>query len=257
MNEQPTQPLNPTPEPQPVAYDAEGRPLYAHPPIQQVPAPQQNSVVQPSVVHVARPIEPEQPVVSPERQRLHDRSARLYPTLNLSAGEYVISAVRRHPIGLVIPLALGTLLIGLVFAILFNYDAFVSRFGITGPIAEVGTVAVPMLVFSALVALGMAVAYYVYVNNKFFLTNESVIQEIQTSLFARQEQTVSLGNIEDASFTQHGILQQVFDYGDIRLSTEGDETTYRFSYVAAPKQHIATLNNAVEAFKNGRPVGDD
>jgi len=40
------------------------------------------------------------------------------------------------------------------------------------------------------------------------------------------------------------------------LSTEGDETTYRFSYVASPRTHIDELNNAVEAFKNGRPVGD-
>jgi len=100
----------------------------------------------------------------------------------------------------------------------------------------------------------MFVVYYVYVNNKFFLTNESVIQEIQVSLFSRHEQTVSLGNIEDASYSQHGIIQQIFNYGSIRLSTEGDETTYRFTYVANPKQHIATLNNAVEAFKNGRPV---
>jgi hypothetical protein len=77
------------------------------------------------------------------------------------------------------------------------------------------------------------------------------------TLFSRLEQTVSLGNIEDASFTQHGIFQQVFNYGDIRLSTEGDETTYRFSFVASPKDHIARLNNAVEAFKNGRPISDD
>lgn len=115
----------------------------------------------------------------------------------------------------------------------------------------------PILVFVGVVVLAMAIAYYVYINNKFFLTNESVIQEIQVSLFSRQEQTVSLGNIEDASFTQRGILQQILDYGDIRLSTEGDETTYRFSYVARPKDHIAKLNNAVESFKLGRPVEDN
>jgi hypothetical protein len=84
-----------------------------------------------------------------------------------------------------------------------------------------------------------------------------VIQEIQVSLFSRHEQTVSLVNIEDASFRQQGIIQTMFNYGSIRLSTEGDETTYRFDYVADPKQQIATLNNAVEAFKNGRPVIND
>ena len=70
----------------------------------------------------------------------------------------------------------------------------------------------------------------------------------------RREQTVSLGSIEDASFKQNGILQTVLDYGTIRLSTEGQETTYVFRYVAHPKKQIATLNNAIEAFKNGRPV---
>jgi len=247
MNKEPTATPNPETEHQPVAYDAEGRPLYAHPPTQtptQAPAP--------SVVHVARPIEPEHPTVSPERQRLHERSKRLYPTLNLSAGEYVISAVRRHPIGLIIPLGTGTLLIGIALSILFNYDLISQNMNST--LFDPSLVIVPLWVFTAIVALGMFISFYVYTNNKFFLTNESVIQEIQISLFSRQEQTVSLGNIEDASYTQHGILQQIFDYGNIRLSTEGDETTYRFSYVASPKNHIARLNNAVEAFKNGRPV---
>lgn len=210
-----------------------------------------------TTVHVARPTEPEAPVISPEAQRLTERSRRLYPTLNLSDGEYVLRAVRRHPIGIVMPLALGVLLISLSLSVAFNYGDIVERTGMTGVIASPGFMTVPLWVFSAIVALGMAIAYYVYVQNKFFLTNESVIQEIQTSLFSRQEQTVSLGNIEDASFTQKGIIQQVFNYGDIRLSTEGDETTYRFSYVAGPKEHIASLNNAVEAFKNGRPVSDD
>ena len=243
MNKDPHASTQPE-EPQPVAYDAQGRPLYAHPPTSQ----------QPAVVHVARPLEPEKQVMSPERQRLHERSKRLYPLLNLSEGEYVIQAVRRHPIGLILPLAAGTLAIVVVLSLLLNYYLIVEKLALTGSLASATTVAVPILALVAIIGLGMFISYYVYVNNKFFLTNESVIQELQVSLFSRQEQTVSLANIEDASYTQHGILQQVLDYGDIRLSTEGDETTYRFSYVASPKTHIAQLNNAVEAFKNGRPV---
>jgi hypothetical protein len=210
-----------------------------------------------TVVHVARPLEPEQPVISPEVQVKHNNSKAQYPFLNLSAGEYVIVEVRRHPIGLVIPLFLGTFLILIAFLTLAFYPEIINSLQLTGPLANAGALIVPILAFVTLVALGMFIAYYVYVKNKFFLTNESVIQEIQISLFSRLEQTVSLANIEDASFTQSGILQQLFDYGDIRLSTEGDETTYRFSYVASPKDHIATLNNAVEAFKNGRPVDDN
>lgn len=255
MNEDPQAPTTPDTTPQPVAYDAEGRPLYAHPPVQQPAQPVQPA--QPTVVHVARSPQPEKPVITPEQQKLHDRSKRLYPMLNLSDGEYVINAVRRHPIGLIIPLGLGTLIIALALSLLFNYDIFVERLALTGPLASIATITVPILVLVGIVGLGMFISYYVYVNNKFFLTNESVIQELQVSLFSRQEQTVSLSNIEDASYTQQGIFQQILDYGDIRLSTEGDETTYRFTYVASPKTHIAQLNNAVEAFKNGRPVTGD
>lgn len=250
MNQNPDQTPAPDSTPQPVAYDAEGRPLYAHPPVQ---APPQ----QPQVVHVARSPLPEKPVISEEQQRLHDESVRLYPMLNLSEGEYIISAVRRHPIGLIIPLGVGTLIIAIVLSLLFNYDLIVERLSLTGPFASLSMVTVPLLALVGIVALGMFISYYVYVNNKFFLTNESVIQELQISLFSRQEQTVSLSNIEDASYTQQGILQHILDYGNIRLSTEGDETTYRFTYVASPKDHIARLNNAVEAFKNGRPVTGD
>ena len=77
---------------------------------------------------------------------------------------------------------------------------------------------------------------------------------MQSSLFSQTEQTVSLANVEDANFSQNGILQHMFNYGSIRLSTQGDENTYRFTFVADPRTHLATLNNTVEAFKNGRPV---
>ena len=114
--------------------------------------------------------------------------------------------------------------------------------------------------FIALMALALIigiVATVIYRGNKFFLTNESVIQHLQHGIFSRKEQTISLTNIEDASFTQHGILQHMFNYGLLRLSTEGDETTYRFPYAGSPSKLISVLNNAVEAFKNGRPVGED
>jgi hypothetical protein len=238
---------------QPVAYDAEGRPLYAHPPAS--PAPM--TLTQPAaqqVVHIARSMDPIKQEVSEDTQKRHERSVRLYPSLNLSENEYIISALRRHPIGLIIPLTLGVFLIAIALTVLGNYPAIVSALSIQGQLSSTAVIAVPVLLFCALIGLGMFVSYYVYVNNRFYLTNESVIQEIQLSLFSQHEQTASLGNIEDVSYFQEGVLQQILNYGTIRLSTQGDENTYRFTYASNPKQHTATLNNAVEAFKNGRPV---
>lgn len=209
----------------------------------------------PQAVHFSRAIDPIHPEISPETKARHDESILRYPELNLSEGEFVISAVRRHPIGLILPVGLTTFLILLTIAGLAMYPSFVqtnSSNSLTLPAFGDAILVGTLLV--ALFAIGGYIAVWVYLNNKFFLTNESVIQEVQTSLFTKREQTVNLANIEDASFRQKGIIQGLFNYGAIRLSTEGDETTYRFNYVNNPKQQIALLNNAVEAFKNGRPV---
>lgn len=260
----------------PVAYDSQGRPLYAHPPAQSLTTSQPSHVTavdphqpghnfdprtrvqysnEPGVRHVTRDIEPPELPVSDENRKRHEASKKAYPYLNLSDGEFVILDVRRHPIGLVIPAAVTAVGIILVYVVAFIFIGMLSGGDLLLPNKPSPA---GVLGFASLVAFLVGIFGYIYIwvylQNKFFMTNESVIQEIQTSLFARHEQTVSLGSIEDASYIQSNIFQTIFNYGSIRLSTEGEETTYKFHFVANPKQHIAKLNNAVEAFKNGRPV---
>lgn len=266
---------------QPVAYDADGRPLYHHPPQTGRPAPvvaQTNSHVttrpeiidgenfdprlrsqyanEPQVVHVAREIDPKPFTISDELKRKHEKSVQQYPNLNLSDGEYVILDIKRHPIGMLIPAIVSIFLvvITMIFVLFYPSIARDSILPIMPSVTDIFGVAMLLI---GLVVLGGAVALWIYLQNQFFMTNESVIQEIQESLFSRREQTVSLGSIEDASFRQSGIIQTIFNYGTIRLSTEGEETTYRFHFVANPREQIAIINNAIEDFKNGRPVYDD
>ena len=287
------QPTPPTPQsPQPVAYDAEGRPLYHHPPTTAQPAPppapkptphvsgasshvtaqpqayegsnfnpqiRSQYANEPDVVHATRPLEPTVPEVSDALRRKHEESTRLYPFLNLSEGEFVILSIKRHPIGLMIPVGATTfVLVLLISALVLVPDFYQTSAGtasMAGGLLSMGSLVGIILLLIVLVAIIGGVAIWVYLKNQFFLTNESVIQEIQHGLFSHHEQTVSLGSIEDASYKRQGILQHLFDYGTMRLSTEGEETTYRFAFVEDPKRQIATVNNAVEAFKNGRPVG--
>lgn len=268
-----TQPSPQHNSPQPAAYDADGRPLYAHPPQSTPPQPptmvnvapehiegetfdpqlRKQYANEPSLIHATRDVEPPERELSDELKQLHDASMERYPFLNLSRGEHVILAVRRHPIGLLVPVGVTALLVTVLLAGVLSYPMLQAD-GYLASLPEFGVVFGPALLFILLIALGGYIAVWVYLQNKFFMTNESVIQEIQYSLFSRHEQTVSLGSIEDASYRQTGILQLMFNYGTIRLSTEGEETTYRFYYVENPKKQIAILNNAVEAFKNGRPV---
>lgn len=209
----------------------------------------------PQVVYMARPHEPIKPEISPSVAKRYESSKKQFPYLNLSEGEYVISAIRRHPIGLlgiwgVTAAAIVLLILGIFMIMTNEAGGFIAA-------EAVSSLSLVLLGLVVLVFLGGVLATVIYEGNRFFLTNESVTQHIQSSLFAKKEQTISLSNIEDASFTQHGILQHTLNYGSLRLSTEGDETTYRFSFVENPSKQVALLNNAVEAFKNGRPVDPD
>ena len=210
----------------------------------------------PQAVYVMRPHEFMRPEITDDMRQKHVRSQQSFPYLNLSEGEYILSVVRRHVIGLIRIWA-----IVLLVAALLSVGIFILQNN--GGIAMLsGRSATPwpalfLLGVIVLVFLGGVMATSVYDGNKFFLTNESVMQIIQISLFSKKVQTISLGNIEDASFRQSGILQTLLNYGSIRLSTEGDETTYRFQYVSNPSHEITLLNTAIEAFKNGRPVDTD
>lgn len=241
-------------EPRPVAYTPEGEPLYTHPP---TPADSQTSPSEdPKVVFLSRAIEPHHQEISADVMRRHEESVRLYPHLNLSEGEFVISAVKRHPIGLLSIWMVVILAIFMVIAIpAILVLAGMVPFRFTAGTAINGTLVLVLVII--LLVLAGVVATAVYEANRFYLTNESVIQYIQASLFSRKDQTISLANIEDASYRQRGIIQTIFNYGSIRLSTEGEETTYRFMFVADPERQIKLLNDAVEAFKNFRPVDPD
>ena len=274
-------------EPKPIAYDPDGQPLYAAPPttkshdnessrrqfsdakshVTNVPEyheghnfdPRMRAQYgnEPRVVHTRREYEPQMREISDELRQRCDESHEKYPDLNLSEGEYIILNIRRHPIGLWVPVSLTVGTIILLLAALVSYPLVADSTLQTSFMPEFGTLAIFVFMMMILVGIFGYVAVWVYVRNTFYLTNESVIQEIQHGVFSKHEQTVSLGSIEDASYRQYGLWQALFNYGTIRLSTEGEETTYRFQYVANPKTQIARINNAIEAFKNGRPVGDD
>lgn len=242
----------------PVAYDAYGRPLYAHPAEQTVSndTTEAKPATEPQVVYLSRAVDPHKQDISEIAQKKHLESLQKYPFLNLSEGEYVINAIRRHPIGLISIWGL----VALAVVIILSLPALMAWLDLSFISLSSSTImsgTLILLLLLVLVVLGGIAATMIYDANRFFLTNESVIQHIQSGLFSKKDQTISLNNIEDASYRQHGILQTVLNYGSIRLSTEGEETTYRFYFVANPEEQIRLLNNAVEAFKNFRPIDDD
>jgi hypothetical protein len=234
------QPQEPADYDKPVAYDKEGRPLYAHPP-DQVPS-------QPA----ARASEPT--ITSQDGSKLmlrHKESMALYPDINLTEDQYVIQEVKRHIIGIVFPVIIAIALGLLVVLGLSLYPKLVP----TGN-PPFNSLLLPAVLVLILIALATYIVLWVYQKNRLFVTNESMIQQIQLNLFTHSEQTVDLSEVKDISYTQTGLFQLTFDYGTIVLTTEGDGRTYVFTTVTAPKKVTNMLNSVLEDFKNHRPISE-
>ena len=210
------------------------------------------------------PGQPVHPALTPELEQKHAESKRKYPQLALSAGEYVIEEVKRHPIGLVsiwlFVIFLVVVIIGAVSMYGLAHDSIAHTFMVKPTaLPSAALLSLPAFVLVGIVVLAGVISTIVYEGNKFYVTSESVIQFVQTSLFSTKQQTVALINVEDCSSEQNGILAQVLNYGTLKLSTQGEETTYHFRLVSNPKRMVNLVVDASErAVKilQGYPVNE-
>lgn len=204
---------------------------------------------QPTAPRPMRRISPLDP--TPEEIAKHDESQKRFPQLRLSPGEFVIEEVDRHPIGLISIWFVAGFLVLLALSVMPLYSsnmAFIAQLFMVqlDKMPSPSLLAVPALILSGFFVLGGFIATVVYRGNRFYLTSESVIQHVQYSLFNTKQQVVNLINVEDASSTQFGIIEQLLNYGTLRLSTQGEETIYSFRFVANPKKVVADVNDAME-----------
>jgi len=257
---------------QPVAYTADGQPLYAHPPAESPPpsvaetfANHQNQSEMPGVeskpletpetesdqtetaleqserLNAIDPDNPGQLLSAEQIQQKHAESAQQYPFIQFLPDEYVVIDVARTSWGylknwlgaFLALLLLVAILVGLTIAKVLDAEMF---FWLTA----IGAVAL-LLAFS-----GAALAMYIFKKNRFIITNERVFRRLQLTPFSYNDQNIELSRIEDCSFQQSGLVQEFLDYGTIVLETVGHEKTYRFDFASNPKDQFQIINMMVE-----------
>jgi hypothetical protein len=166
--------------------------------------------------------------------------------LNLTEGEGIICEIDRNPIGLVQLYCGAAVVIVVLLALLYLFIGHKETLELkaisdTGAILAVACIAI-------IVGLVTTVAANIYKMNKMILTNESLIIQTQQGLFNTARKSISLNKIEDVSYKQSGLLQSMFGYGTITVSTMGDEGL-EFRLAKDPKKHANYINNAHEEFE--------
>ncbi|MBR0467807.1 PH domain-containing protein [Candidatus Saccharibacteria bacterium] len=179
----------------------------------------------------------------------HERSKKDFPGLRLEDDEYVEFAFKRAKICLFLifgGVGLGLAVVLLAFLLVLMGQSMIDEMGRN----------FLFIILAALLAAAIIIGLIsltVHRGNKLFITNRRVIQMVMTSPVVNSVNIIDLSSVEDASFRQENLLQSLFHYGTLRLSTVGDETTYTFKYSDITGEQLKEVTDLIsDAKKRGR-----
>ena len=164
--------------------------------------------------------------------------------------ETVIFQIRRHPFGLVGIHIMAGLMLLITAVIIYGVLPHILKNVSTSNIVGIGTVV--FLIMAALVFGFLAITHKVYWGNSWVLTSDSLTQVTQSSLFDKQSSQLSLGNLEDVTAEQNGIVAHMFNFGVLRVETAGERSKFVFPFCPNPNLYAQKVLGAREEFEQGK-----
>lgn len=152
-----------------------------------------------------------------------------------SPGEHVVFQVKKHFFGLAVMYLQAIIAFIIVSGLLYFLAPSVLGSGNEDGIRS--AVVLILAVFGGLLALILLLVTYIYRQNKLILTNRNVTQVIQNSLFSRQVSELNLNNVEDVTADKRGIWAMIFNFGEVRIETAGEQNNFHYQYCPDPNYY--------------------
>jgi hypothetical protein len=188
-----------------------------------------------------------EPADPDQAKRSDQQSSIRNPLEVLQPGEQIICEVKRHPIGMLgTYVASGGLLILLAVLIFVLGPSIFSSSSHSQVMAGGGLI---FILIAAMILTFVFIAHIIYWGNHWVVTDDSITQITQTSLFSKQSAQLSLGNLEDVTSEQNGILAQVFNFGVLKAETAGERSKFMFPYCPNPNYYAQKILAAREVFE--------
>jgi uncharacterized membrane protein YdbT with pleckstrin-like domain len=174
------------------------------------------------------------------------------PLAAMQPEERVLFEIKRHPMGLIttyLAVGIGMVLLAVLTAFIAQQVGSSNAQAVRALWAGFG------IVMIVLVGI-MFLSNIVYWGNRWVLTTDSITQVLQHSLFNKETAQLSLGNLEDVTAEQHGIIAHMFNYGTVKAETAGEREKFVFLYCPNPNHYAQMVLQAREAFEqNVREAG--
>ncbi len=168
------------------------------------------------------------------------------PLAAMQEGEEILADIHRHPFGIVsmyifaflgLAAACGAimLLVPKMISANSSYSATAISIGLIGLV----------LLF---VIIGLGITTMIYWQNRWILTSDSLTQITQKGLFSRQSSQLSLGNLEDVTAEQRGLIPNMLNFGTLRVETAGERSRFYFLYCPDPNLYARKILMARELY---------
>ncbi len=182
-----------------------------------------------------------------DRKKLSSAGIKYFNLIEFDKDEGLLCEIRKHPIGLFFIYLTGCL-ISLVIAVIFGLVGFsgvLDESGFLSSNIQQGVVLVGF-VFVIFVVIAMFIQAIMYTSNVIFVTTEKIAQVLYVNLFNRKISQLSIGDVQDVTVTQKGILPHMFNYGTLVIETAGEQQNYTFTYIPEPYRHSKIIVGAHE-----------
>lgn len=179
---------------------------------------------------------------------LSNEGRKHFEFIEYDQNEHLITEIRKHPFGLMIIFLTGALIVLSVVAI--GILGLMLDFESSLQADNINDLRVFLVMISFVLSVGVLVAVYIasflYKSNVIYLTNQKIAQVVYKSLFSRKISQLSVGDIQDVTVVQKGVLAHFFNYGTLTIETSGEQENYNFSYVPNPYQAAKLIVGAYE-----------
>ena len=181
-------------------------------------------------------------------ERLSLEAKKHFKFIEFDSNEELVTEIRKHPIGLVYILLIGGMVIGGTMLLMgltaaANLDSFFSVSNLNG---SKGAIVALLSIVLILAVIGTLIGVFLYRSNVIFVTSEKIAQVQYASLFNRKISQLSIGDVQDVTVTQKGILAHLFNYGVLVVETAGEQQNYTFSFVPKPYERSKDIVGAHE-----------
>ncbi len=174
---------------------------------------------------------------------------KLFKLIEFDDDEKLIREIRKHPLGLFLIYLTG-LFIAAVLTVVFFGATFILDNDSLNTSVQGSSLRTPIILLGTiLILLSLLLTFlgaYIYQSNVVLVTSEKITQVVYRTIFDRKISQLSIGDVQDVTVNQVGILARIFDYGTLVVETAGEQQNYTFSYVPKPYDASKSIVHAHE-----------